>query len=138
MSLLWLSFEADQKLSDAEARRMVQDAGISIKDCHNGPNCPSLQDVNLATIEGIIALKKTSGCPITITHGTEIDDKSVSQYAHWNGYKLDIMSNSCITNHIRRNFTYMGPRQGDNAPQFKSPAGNIYADEGEHWDITFF
>jgi hypothetical protein len=86
---------------------------------------------------GIITLKRASGCPITITGGTEAGH-APGQYSHWNGYKLDIALNSCITNYIQRSFTYIGPRRGDNAPQYKSPAGNIYAHEGSHWDITYF
>ncbi|MEK2477481.1 hypothetical protein [Streptomyces noursei] len=39
-------------------------------------------------------------------------------------------------------FRYTGPRPGDGAKTYKSPAGNVYAREfapsGTHWDITYF
>jgi len=58
-------------------------------------------------------------------------------YSHWNGYKVDISRSTCNDNRIRGTYTYIGLR-GDGAPMYKSPAGNIYANEGSHWDITYY
>lgn len=44
---------------------------------------------------------------------------------------------TCIDLYIRVNFTYISDR-GDGAPQYQSAAGNIYAHEGSHWDITYY
>ena len=38
---------------------------------------------------------------------------------------------------MHNNFTYIGLR-GDGYPQYRSGAGNVYADEGSHWDVTFY
>ena len=84
----------------------------------------------------IITLKNASGCAITITGGTETGHAS-GTYSHWNGYKVDISFSSCIDGYITRSFPYIGKR-GDGAPMYKSAAGNIYARESNHWDITYF
>jgi hypothetical protein len=58
-------------------------------------------------------------------------------YSHYNGYKLDFSRLSCLSSYVYNNFAYIGVR-GDGAPQYRSGAGNIYADEGNHWDVTFY
>ncbi len=68
--------------------------------------------------------------------GTETGHAS-GTYSHWNGYKLDISLNTCINNYITNSFTYIGLR-GDGAKQYQASSGNIYALEGNHWDITFY
>jgi hypothetical protein len=41
-----------------------------------------------------------------------------------------------VTSYIKNNFTYIGLR-GDGYPQWRSGSGNIYADEGNHWDALY-
>jgi hypothetical protein len=129
------------KMSHADAAARVKAVGIRIVssgNCSNRYNstCTSLEQINSATVNGIITLKNASGCATTITGGTEVGHAS-GTYSHWNGYKVDISPTSCIEGYIYRNFSYIGKR-GDGAPLYKSAAGNIYADEGNHWDITYF
>ena len=129
------------KLSNADATSRLRNAGItwsSSGGCsdRNNPTCTSFEQVNLSTIQGIITLKSASGCAINITGGTETGHAS-GTYSHWNGYKLDISHNSCIDGYIHSAFTRIGNR-GDGFPQWQSGAGNIYCDEGSHWDITFY
>ncbi len=57
-------------------------------------------------------------------------------YSHSNGYKIDISLNSCINSYVTTQFSYIGER-GDGAAQYQASNGNIYAKEGDHWDITF-
>jgi hypothetical protein len=119
----------------------VRNAGIAIYssgNCHNRniKTCTSLDGIRQNTINGIITLKRASGCPITITGGTEVGHAS-GTYSHWNGYKLDIALNTCINHYVTTAFKYIGKR-GDGADQYKSASGNIYAHEGSHWDITYF
>ncbi len=57
-------------------------------------------------------------------------------YSHSNGYKIDISLNTCINSYITKQFPFIGNR-GDGAAQYKASSGNIYAKEGNHWDITF-
>jgi hypothetical protein len=130
------------QLSDSmDAYGDVRAAGISISssgNCHNRNvrSCTSLDGARGNTINGVITLKRSSGCPITITGGTEIGHAG-GTYSHGNGYKVDIALNSCIDSYVTRNFASIG-RRGDGAAQYKSSAGNIYAREGNHWDITYF
>ncbi len=44
---------------------------------------------------------------------------------------------TCLNNYVTGVFTYVGQR-GDGARQYRSGSGNIYADEGNHWDVTYY
>jgi len=132
--------ESGYKMSNADALNRIRGAGISIHSsggCFTRTNsrCTSLDQVNSGTIDKIITLRQASGCPITITGGTEVGHAS-GTYSHWNGYKLDITPNSCIDGYIKRSFTYAGVR-GDGAPMWKASSGSVYAREGNHWDILY-
>lgn len=129
------------KLTQAQAAARLKAAGItwsSSGGCttRSKSNCTSFDQINDSTISGIITLDSASGCAINITGGTEVGHAS-GTYSHYNGYKVDITPTACVTNYIKRNFTYQGPRS-DGAPLYKSAAGNLYANEGSHWDITYF
>ncbi|MEU0359704.1 hypothetical protein [Streptomyces cyaneofuscatus] len=43
----------------------------------------------------------------------------------------------CLNNCATGVFTSIGTR-GDGARQYRSGSGNIYADEGNHWDVTYY
>jgi hypothetical protein len=126
---------------DAAAQQLRQ-AGITWSSSgrcsdRNRSTCTSFTQINKATIAGVIAFKKASRCAVTITGGTE-KGHSPGTYSHWNGYKVDISPNQCADNYITGNFRYAGRRVGDNAKMYKSPAGNVYAREGSHWDILYY
>ncbi len=128
------------KLSQASAASQLSASGItwsSSGGCttRSNPTCTSFSQINQSTVSGAKTLKSASGCAMNITGGTEVGHAS-GTYSHYNGYKIDISKSTCLTNYIH-NFTYIGLR-GDGAPQYKSGAGNIYADEGSHWDITYY
>jgi hypothetical protein len=124
------------KLSHADATSRLRSSNItwsSSGGCSDRYNstCTSFEQVNLATIQGIQTLKSASGCGINVTGGTEVGHAS-GTYSHWNGYKLDISLNSCISGYIQRNFTSIG------GSKWQSGSGNIYYLEGNHWDITYY
>ncbi|MET9535690.1 MULTISPECIES: hypothetical protein [unclassified Streptomyces] len=132
---------AATKISHATATSMFRSSGItwsSSGGCsdRNVATCTSFDQLNLATAQGAQTLKGALGCGVNITGGTETGHAS-GTYSHWNGYKLDIAKTTCLTNYVKNTFTYIGLR-GDGYPQWKSGAGNVYADEGSHWDITFY
>ncbi|WP_328319829.1 hypothetical protein [Streptomyces sp. NBC_00388] len=132
---------AATKISHATATSMFSSSGItwsSSGGCsdRNVATCTSFDQLNLATAQGAQTLKGALGCAMNITGGTETGHAS-GTYSHWNGYKLDIAKTTCLTNYVKNTFTYIGLR-GDGYPQWKSGAGNVYADEGSHWDITFY
>ncbi|CAF4058204.1 unnamed protein product, partial [Rotaria sordida] len=128
------------KHSHSAALSQIQSVGIGISssggcsNCNN-PKCTSLDQVNCNAIRCLRTLKTSSGCPITVTGGTETGHAS-GTHSHWNGYKIDISLNSCIDSYITKQFAYIGKR-GDGATQYKASSGNVYAKEGNHWDITF-
>ncbi len=130
------------KMTYTQATNYLWNAGItwsSSGNCSNRYNsrCTAFDQINSGTIAGIIGFKRASGCAVNITGGTEAGH-SGGTYSHWNGYKVDITPTACVSNYIVRNFTYLGRRQGDLAPMYRSPAGNIYARESNHWDILYY
>ncbi|WP_419723962.1 peptidoglycan-binding domain-containing protein [Streptomyces pratensis] len=128
------------KLSHSQVATMFRNAGIAWTSSGNCSNrnistCTSFEQMRRTSAEGTVALKRASGCSILVTGGTETGHAS-GQYSHWNGYKVDFSPQSCISNYITGNFTFIGNR-GDGAAQYKASSGNIYAREGSHWDVTF-
>ncbi|MFF6999824.1 hypothetical protein ACFY93_33520 [Streptomyces sp. NPDC008313] len=129
------------KISHATATSMFRASGItwsSSGGCSDRYNstCTSFDQLNLATAQGAQTLKSASRCALNITGGTETGHAS-GTYSHWNGYKLDYGKNTCVTSYIKNSFTYIGLR-GDGAPQYRSGSGNVYADEGNHWDVLYY
>jgi hypothetical protein len=132
---------AETYLTHAQATSQLSAAGISwtssggCSDRYTS-TCTSFEQVRQTTITGIKTLKSASACAITITGGTETGHSS-GTYSHWNGYKLDISKTTCIGSYIKNNFTYVGYISGWGY-QYKSGAGNLYTDEGNHWDILYY
>jgi len=128
-------------MTQADASKALSGAGISVSSSggcstRSNPKCTSLDQINSNTINGLISLKKSSGCSIVVTGGSETGHAS-GTYSHYNGYKADISLNSCIDKYITTTFQSIGKR-GDGAAQYKNSAGNIFAKEGNHWDILFY
>ncbi|MFJ3143244.1 hypothetical protein ACIPJM_12435 [Streptomyces halstedii] len=129
------------KLTHAQATSRFSSSGVtwsSSGGCSNRnvSTCTSFDQLNLPTAQGAQTLKSATGCALNITGGTETGHAS-GTYSHWNGYKLDFGKSTCLTNYIKSAFTYIGLR-GDGAAQYKSASGNVYADEGNHWDVTYY
>lgn len=128
-------------ISHASATSQLSAAGISwvssgnCSDRYNS-TCTSFEGIRQATIDGIITFKRASGCAITITGGTETGHAS-GTYSHWNGYKVDIAKTTCVYNYISRAYTYVGYISGWGY-QWRAPSGNLYTDEGNHWDILYY
>ena len=128
-------------LTHAQATSQLRAAGItwsSSGNCsdRNNSTCTSFSQVRQTTITGIKTLKSASGCAVHITAGTEAGHAS-GTYSHWNGYKLDIRHYSCIDNYIKTRFTYVGYIPGWGY-QYRAASGNLYTDEGNHWDILYY
>ncbi|MGI5352930.1 hypothetical protein ACQEU8_32825 [Streptomyces sp. CA-250714] len=124
------------KLTHAQATAKFRAAGItwtSSGGCsdRNNPSCTSFEQLRSETADGAITLKQASGCAIRLTGGTETGHAS-GTYSHWNGYKLDMSLTSCLDNYVTRTFTSIG------GSKWKSPSGNVYYREGNHWDVTYY
>ncbi|MGW4569337.1 hypothetical protein ACWEN3_45850 [Streptomyces sp. NPDC004561] len=129
------------KISQATATQMFRAVGItwsSSGNCSDRYNatCTSFEQLNLATAQGAQTLKRASGCALNITGGTEAGHAS-GTYSHWNGYKLDLSKYTCVGNYIKNTFSYSGLR-GDGYPMWTSASGNVYTDEGSHWDVLYY
>lgn len=128
------------RLTHAQAAKRLRAAGITWSSSGNSSDrnnrkSTSFEQIKSRTIDGIIRLRRASGCAIHITGGTEVGH-SLGTYSHWKGYKLDIKPNEGVSKYIEKNFSYIGVR-GDGAKMYRSHAGNIYARESTHWDITY-
>ncbi len=128
-------------VTQADAQAQLQAAGIyasSSGGCTTQSNstCTSYSGIRQATIDGAITLKRASGCALTVTGGTEVGHAG-GTYSHGTGYKLDFSRTSCLTSWVQGTYTYLGQR-GDGAAQYQSASGNVYADEGNHWDVTYY
>ncbi|MFC1408603.1 hypothetical protein ACEZCY_04820 [Streptacidiphilus sp. N1-12] len=129
------------KESQSTAASQFRSAGItwsSSGGCttRSNPTCTSFDQINSGTVSTIITLKQASGCAINITGGTEVGHAS-GTYSHYNGYKVDVSRNSCIDGYIQNSFTYIGYRS-DGYPQWQAASGNLYCNEGNHWDILVY
>lgn len=98
--------------------------------------CTSFEGIRQATVDGAITLKSASGCGLTITGGTETGHAG-GDYSHAAGYKLDFSRTACLTSWIQGTYTYIGQRS-DGAAMYEAASGNVYADEGNHWDVTYY
>jgi hypothetical protein len=125
-----------KELSHKAAAAKLRAAGISwtssghCSDRHR-PNCTSFSGIKSGTVSGVVTFKKSSRCGVTITGGTETGHAS-GTYSHGNGYKIDVAITSCVSGYIKRNFGYIGGNK------WRSAAGNVYFNEGDHWDITYY
>ena len=133
--------QAVTKLTDAQAASQLSAHGItrtSSGGCtnRNVATCTSYSQINQSTVSGIITYKSASGCAVNITGGTETGHAN-GTYSHWNGYKLDIARSTCNDNWIHSAYTYIGLR-GDGYPMYQAASGNVYTNEGSHWDIVYY
>lgn len=131
------SAPAEGTYSDAEARIQLGLANLSI----NKDNCPTAASTDCTSFTGIrkdtitqtINLAEACGCTFVVTGGTEAGH-SPGDNSHTQGYKVDI-SLGAVDSYITGTMTSIGPRAGDNAPQYQDRYGNVYARESNHWDI---
>ncbi|GLB44933.1 hypothetical protein LshimejAT787_1900110 [Lyophyllum shimeji] len=129
-------------LTQAQAEARLKPNGITASSSggcttRSNPHCTSYQGILSGTVDGVITLKKAAGLSsLVITGGTEVGHAS-GTYSHYNGYKVDVQHQTRLDNYIHSAFTRIANR-GDGYPQWKAPSGNLYCDEGTHWDITYF
>ncbi|KAI0392989.1 hypothetical protein F5Y17DRAFT_331254 [Xylariaceae sp. FL0594] len=129
------------RLTQAQAESQLRAGGVgwtSSGGCSDKTNksCTSFDGIYSGTVSGVVTLKASCACTVTITGGTETGHAS-GTYSHANGYKVDVAKNSALNSYITGHFARIADR-GDGYPQWKAASGNIYCDEGNHWDITYY
>jgi hypothetical protein len=133
--------EAVTKLSDASAASQLAASGItrsSSGGCTTRSNatCTSYEQINQETVSGVKTYKSVSGCAVNITGGTEVGHAD-GTYSHYNGYKVDVARTTCNDSYITGHYAYAGLR-GDGYPMYEAASGNVYTNEGSHWDIVYY
>lgn len=129
------------RLSHDEAVARLDEAGIpwsSSGGCSNraDPECTSFGEIYSGTIDGVITLQGASGCALRVTGGTEAGHLP-GPYSHGAGYKVDIALGDCVSDYIRSSFVEVPPPEfGIEA--YRSPTGNEYTLENDHWDILYY
>jgi hypothetical protein len=128
-------------VSHSSAASQFSAAGISWTSSggcsdRTNPTCTSFEGLRQASVDGAITLKSASGCALTITGGTETGHAG-GTYSHGAGYKLDFSRTSCLTSWVHSTYTYIGQRS-DGAALYEAASGNVYADEGNHWDVLYY
>ncbi|MEV6165102.1 hypothetical protein AB0L71_24905 [Streptomyces sp. NPDC052052] len=125
-----------------DAAAQFRKAGVSwasSKNCANWDTrgCTSFTHINKATVAGVIAFKNLSKCRVLLTAGTEVGH-AAGTYSHRNGYKVDMSRrDGCLDAYIPKHFKRAGARK-DGTKLYTSPAGNVYAREGSHWDVLYY
>jgi hypothetical protein len=135
--------DAGTEKTETEAEKTekkLNDNGITISSSGNcrdktKTNCTSVDGIRTQTVDGIIAFRNAVGVDLVMTGGTETGHAS-GKYSHANGYKVDIALNDKVAKYIKDNYTSKGTRS-DGAELYEDDAGNEFALEGNHWDITF-
>ncbi|KAK7037741.1 hypothetical protein VNI00_010702 [Paramarasmius palmivorus] len=129
-------------LTQAQAEARLVPQGITASSTggctsKSNPSCTSYDGILSGTVDGVITLKRAAGVSsLIITGGTETGHAS-GTYSHANGYKVDVRHSTQLDSYIKSAFTKIGNR-GDGYPQWQAASGNIYCDEGSHWDITYY
>lgn len=129
------------RLSHDEAVDRLDESGIpwsSSGGCSDraDPECTSFEDIYSGTIDGVVTLQGVSGCALRVTGVTEAGHLP-GPYSHETGYKIDIALGDCVSDYIRSSFVEVPPPHfGIEA--YRSPAGNEYTLESDHWDIVHY
>ncbi|MGW4160570.1 peptidoglycan-binding domain-containing protein [Streptomyces sp. NPDC004788] len=120
----------------AQATAKLRQAGITWRSSghcsdKNTRGCTSFQGIRRTTVDGIVALRRASGCAIVITGAAEIPPhKTTGPYTHGKGYKVDIALDPCVNRYIPVHARKIGASRW--------AAGSVvYFKEGNHWDITY-
>jgi hypothetical protein len=134
-----VAFASGSKLTEQEATSVLDAAGIgrlSSGNCgeRGNPHCTSYEQINSGTVDGVLALQQASSCSIVISGGTEVGHAPGAK-SHSAGYKVDISHDDCIDDYITSTFSSQSPTFG--TAQYVSARGNVYTDEGNHWDVLF-
>lgn len=129
-------------LAHEQAKQKLADAGITISSTGNcsdksDSRCTSLDGVRQATIDGIISFKAECNCTVNVSGGTETRHSTEGACTHGNGCKLDISFNTKLSNYVQHSYQSIGKCFAAAYACYKSPTGQIWAKESNHWDVAF-
>ncbi|WP_169949010.1 hypothetical protein [Microbispora sp. H11081] len=136
----WEAAAAHARLPHEDAADLLLGAGVRRKSSggcadRDRPRCTSLQAIRYGTLRRVIDLRRASGCPVTITGGTE-HGHAAGRYSHGNGYKVDLAHNPCLDAYVTRTGRHWRER-ADGATLYRAAPSDVWADEPTHWDVLF-
>lgn len=148
----WDTMAADERLGHARAAGLLLDAGVRRKSTggctdRRRPSCTSLEAIRFGTLMRTIDLRRDSGCPVTVTGGTETGHAG-GRHSHGNGFKVDLAHNRCLDAYITGAYRYWRTRADGAALYRAAPPdvgpdvgpdirADVWADEPTHWDVLF-
>ncbi len=125
---------ATGKMTDTSARELLKASGVDTKTTNT-----SLEGINAKTVQDAIDLKKDCNCTFIITGGTEgTGGHANGTMSHGTGYKYDIRPNDQLNNYIEKTSGWTKGTRNDGGTvitTYTAPDGNVYAREGDHWDV---
>jgi len=129
-------------LTHEEAKQQLDDAGITITssgNCSDKTNgsCTSLDGVRQSTIDGIINVKQECGCNVVVSGGTEAGHSTSGTCNHGNGCKIDMSLNPALDTYVQSTYEPIGQCFPQASACYRSPTGQIWAKESNHWDVAF-
>jgi hypothetical protein len=129
---------AGSRLAHDSALQLLRGAGITATSsggCRSRrrPDCTSLDGIRRPVLRELIRLRYKSRCDIEVSGGTETGHAG-GHFSHANGYKIDILPDECISDHIEGSYRFAGHR-GDGAKTYKGSGDVTYFREIDHWDI---
>lgn len=129
-------------LMHEQAKQKLADAGITISSTGNcsdksDSRCTSLDGVRQSTIDGVISFKQECNCAVNVSGGTETEHSTIGACTHGNGCKLDISPNTKLSNYVQHSYQFIGKCFPAASACYKSPTGQIWARESNHWDVAF-
>lgn len=129
-------------LTHDAAKQKLTEAGITISSTgscsdRSNPTCTSLDGVRQSTIDGIISFKQECGCSVEVTGGTETGHSTTGACTHGSGCKLDVSPNATLNNHVQSSYENIGQCFQAASVCYRSPTGQIWARESNHWDVAF-
>ena len=128
--------------SATQRRVTVLAAGISWTSSggcsdRNNSTCTSFEGIRQATIDGAITLKNASGCSLLITGGTETGHAD-GTYSHCERLQARLLAYHVPDVVDPQHLHLHRPAQRRCARSTEAASGNIYADEGNHWDVLYY
>lgn len=97
--------------------------------------CTDLSLVSAATIQGINDLQEGCNCQVVVTGGSELGHTGTGSGTHAGGDKYDISKSSAVNAYIYGNDFTDGFDPGGRPAKINNTTGDIFVDEGNHWDV---
>lgn len=147
--------DSELQIMERDRRTKLEAAGFCFTNCPckigtEKKGCTEVARLTEATFQSLLKLKSSLGlgndCRLVITGGSETDshNKSLKKppHGHWDGYKVDIHPDACVSKAICDKCTQICSRcRGEIPivePQWQCANDDvIIARESTHWDISF-